>query len=55
MTAGEATIKIAGETEPNEHASGARILRREVKSFFDKEGIQAPIPTMVSYNPNNIQ
>ncbi|MBA1397992.1 mechanosensitive ion channel family protein [Mammaliicoccus sciuri] len=55
VTAGEATIKIAGETEPNEHASGARILRREVKSFFDKEGIQAPIPTMVSYNPNNIQ
>ncbi len=55
VTAGEATIKIAGETEPNAHGTGARILRREIKSFFDKEGIQSPIPTMVSYNPNNIQ
>ncbi len=55
VTAGEATIKIAGETEPNAHGTGARILRREIKSFFDKEGIQSPIPTMLSYNPNNIQ
>nr|WP_263314440.1 mechanosensitive ion channel family protein [Mammaliicoccus sp. Marseille-Q6498] len=55
VTAGEATIKIAGETAPNEHSTGARILRREIKTFFDREGIQAPIPTMVSYNPNNIQ
>ena len=55
VTAGEATIKIAGETEPNAHGTCARILRREIKSFFDKEGIQSPIPTMVSYNPNNIQ
>lgn len=55
VTAGEATLKIAGETEPNAHGTGARILRREIKSFFDKEGIQSPIPTMVSYNPNNIQ
>src|SRR5699024_8428782 len=55
VTADEVTIKIAGETEQNAHGTGAHILIREIKSFFDKEGILSPIPTMVSYNPNNIQ
>ncbi|GGI42845.1 mechanosensitive ion channel family protein [Mammaliicoccus stepanovicii] len=55
VTSSESTIKVTGETEPNTHATGARILRREIKSFFDRENIKVPSPTMVSYNPKNIQ
>lgn len=50
VKAGEALIKIAAETLPNNHARMARILRRDLKDFLDANGIKAPVPRMVMYN-----
>ncbi|MBI5975061.1 mechanosensitive ion channel family protein [Staphylococcus canis] len=43
----QATMRIAGETLPGEHFTGARILRRELKAFLDEEGIETPTPALV--------
>ncbi|KAA1039505.1 mechanosensitive ion channel family protein [Macrococcus equipercicus] len=50
VKAGEAVIKIAAETLPNNHAKIARLLRRDLKDFLDAHGIKAPVPRMVMYN-----
>ncbi|UXR82493.1 mechanosensitive ion channel family protein [Staphylococcus sp. IVB6214] len=56
VNAYEVSIRIAGETLPGENFTGARILRRELKDFFQVEGIKAPAPTLVQmYQQNNEQ
>lgn len=50
VKAGEAMIKIAAETLPNNHARMSRILRRDLKDFLDANGIKAPMPKMIMYN-----
>ncbi|TDM10432.1 mechanosensitive ion channel family protein [Macrococcus lamae] len=50
VKAGEAVIKIAAETLPNNHTKIARLLRRDLKGFLDKQGIKAPVPRMIMYN-----
>lgn len=50
VKAGEAVIKIAAETLPNNHAKMARLLRRDIKDFLDQKGIHAPMPRVVMYN-----
>lgn len=50
VKAGEAVIKIAAETLPNNHTKIARLLRRDLKDFLDAHGIKSPVPRMVMYN-----
>ncbi|MGV3245121.1 mechanosensitive ion channel family protein [Staphylococcus sp. 11261D007BR] len=51
----QVVIRIAGETLPGEHFTGSRILRREIKTFFDSEGIKTPTPTLVQMEDQNNQ
>lgn len=50
VKAGEAIIKIAAETLPNNHNHVSRLLRRDLKELLDSQGIKAPVPRMVMYN-----
>ncbi|EKU48180.1 mechanosensitive ion channel family protein [Staphylococcus massiliensis] len=52
VTSLEIVIKITAETIPGEGFAGARILRREIKEFFQREGIKPSTPAYVSYDPN---
>ncbi|TDL94332.1 mechanosensitive ion channel family protein [Macrococcus brunensis] len=50
VKAGEAVIKIAAETLPNNHVKVSRLLRGDLKDFLDSHGVKAPVPRMVMYN-----
>jgi small conductance mechanosensitive channel len=44
------TITIVAETQPMRHFEVERLLRKEIKNNFDKEGINIPYPQVVVHN-----
>lgn len=49
ILAGEVVLRVVAETLPMEHTGIARILRREIKQVLDENGIESPLPTLVTY------
>jgi len=49
LAASEVVLRIMAETKPMQHFSVARIIRRDLKLFMDKNGIEIPYPKMVMY------
>lgn len=46
----EITMRITVETLPMQHHRIARIIRKDVKDIFDKNGIEIPYPKMMIYD-----
>lgn len=49
----EIVMRITAETQPVMQYAIARKLRRDLKIFLDKHGIEIPYPKMVTYQPKN--
>lgn len=49
----EIVMRITAETQPVMQYAIARKLRRDLKIFLDKHGIEIPYPKMVMYQPKN--
>ncbi|WP_376752448.1 mechanosensitive ion channel family protein [Rummeliibacillus suwonensis] len=51
----EVTLRISVETLPMQHFAISRMIRRDVKDIFDRNGIEIPYPKMMVYERNNDQ
>ncbi|MFJ8264058.1 mechanosensitive ion channel family protein [Rummeliibacillus sp. NPDC094406] len=51
----EVTLRISVETLPMQHFAVSRMIRRDVKDIFDRNGIEIPYPKMMVYERNNNQ
>lgn len=49
LAASEVVLRIMAETKPMQHFAVGRIIRRDLKLFMDKNGIEIPYPKMVMY------
>ncbi len=49
----EIILRITAETQPVMQYAIARQLRKDLKVFLDKQGIEIPYPKMVMYQPKN--
>lgn len=49
----EVTLRIVAETLPMKHVAVARRIRKDVKLYLDKHGIEIPYPRMVMYAKDN--
>ncbi|WP_226038287.1 mechanosensitive ion channel family protein [Aquibacillus saliphilus] len=46
-------LRIIAEVSPMEHWGMARIIRKDVKTTFDQNGIDIPLPRLVMYSRDN--
>lgn len=51
----EVTLRISVETLPMQHFAISRMIRRDIKDIFDRNGIEIPYPKMMVYERNNNQ
>ena len=51
----EVTLRISVETLPMQHFAVSRMIRRDVKNIFDRNGIEIPYPKMMVYERDNNQ
>lgn len=49
MSATAVTIRVIAECKPNTHHAIARLMNKEMKEAFDRNGIEIPYPRMVTY------
>ncbi|RIX47061.1 mechanosensitive ion channel family protein [Paenibacillus nanensis] len=49
MSATAVTIRVIAECRPNTHHAIARLMNKEMKEAFDRNGIEIPYPRMVTY------
>lgn len=49
----EVTLRISVETLPMQHFAVSRMIRRDVKDIFDRNGIEIPYPKMMVYERDN--
>ncbi len=49
----EVTLRISVETLPMKHFPISRMIRRDVKDIFDRNGIEIPYPKMMVYERDN--
>jgi len=49
----EVTLRISVETLPMKHFAISRMIRRDVKEIFDRNGIEIPYPKMMVYERDN--
>lgn len=49
MSATAVTIRVIAECKPNMHHAIARLMNKEMKEAFDRNGIEIPYPRMVTY------
>lgn len=49
MNATGITIRVIAECRPNMHHAIARLMNKEMKEAFDRNGIEIPYPRMVTY------
>ncbi|MGX9136564.1 mechanosensitive ion channel family protein [Rummeliibacillus sp. JY-2-4R] len=49
----EVTLRISVETLPMKHFPISRMIRRDVKEIFDRNGIEIPYPKMMVYERDN--
>lgn len=53
LGAPDVMMRIVAETTPMNHWYIARVLRKEVKQCFERNGIEIPLPRMVMYSRND--
>lgn len=51
----EVTLRISVETLPMQHFAISRMVRRDIKDIFDRNGIEIPYPKMMVYERDNNQ
>ncbi|WP_102694414.1 mechanosensitive ion channel family protein [Rummeliibacillus pycnus] len=49
----EVTLRISVETLPMQHFAVSRMIRRDIKDIFDRNGIEIPYPKMMVYERDN--
>lgn len=49
----EVTLRISVETLPMQHFAVSRMIRRDIKEIFDRNGIEIPYPKMMVYERDN--
>ncbi len=49
----EVTVRIVVETQPYQHFAISRIIKRDVKDIFEKNGIPMPYQKMMVYNQDS--
>jgi small conductance mechanosensitive channel len=49
LGASEVVLRVVSEVKPMRHFAVARLLRKEIKSVLDQNGIEIPYPRLVTY------
>jgi small-conductance mechanosensitive channel len=49
LGASEVVLRVISEVKPMKHYATARLLRKEIKSVLDQNGIEIPYPRLVTY------